>query len=219
MNIENWLHAAGSFGALAIVFAIIFAESGLLIGFFLPGDTLLFSAGILAASGLFGNNGIIWLCLSAFLGAVIGDNVGYTFGRRVGRRIFAREDSVLFHKDNLKRAEDFYKKHGSMTIILARFVPIVRTFAPVVAGMGKMERSVFLTFNIIGGLLWGVGISLAGYFLGQLVPEGSIDKYILPVILTIVVVSVVPSAYHVLKDEQSRKEIWAQIKKLTKRKS
>ncbi len=217
MNIENLLHSAGSIGALALVFGIIFAESGLLIGFFLPGDSLLFTAGFLATRGVFGDNGIIALCIVSFLGAVIGDNVGYSFGRRVGRRIFNREDSVLFHKDNLKKAEDFYERHGSLTIILARFVPIVRTFAPVVAGIGKMERSVFVMFNIIGGLLWAVGLTLAGFYLGKIIPD--IDKYLFPVILAVVLLSVLPSAYHLLKEEKNRKDISHQFKKMFSKKS
>ena len=133
MNIEHILESVSQYGIFAVysvLFGIIFAESGLLIGFFLPGDSLLFTAGFLAQKGIFGLN--IWvLIVGFFIAAVVGDSVGYSFGKRVGRRLFNKEDSVLFHKDNLLRAEAFYKKHGKKTIILARFVPIVRTFAPI----------------------------------------------------------------------------------------
>jgi membrane-associated protein len=197
-----------TFGYLGIA-AIIFAESGLLVGFFLPGDSLLFTAGFLASIGSFN---IYLLILLVSLGAVVGDSVGYGFGYRVGRKLFQKKDSILFHQDNLKRAEQFYEKYGKLTIILARFIPVVRTFAPVVAGIGKMEYKTFLSYNVVGGLLWGSGVTLLGYFLGHLIPN--IDKYLLPIIVLIVIVSIAPSAYHILKEEENRKAINLEIRKL-----
>ena len=184
------------------VFAIVFVESGLLIGFFLPGDSLLFTAGFLASQGLFD---IKLLALGAFICAVLGDSVGYFIGQKFGRKLFNKEDSFFFHKDHLKKAEAFYEKHGGKTIILARFMPIIRTFAPVVAGIGSMKYSTFLFYNIFGGLFWAVGISLAGYFLGSLIPD--VDKYLLPIIGLIILVSIAPPLYHALKDAETRAHI------------
>lgn len=185
------------------VWGIVYAESGLLIGFFFPGDSLLFTAGFLASQGFFN---ITILTIGAFLGAVLGDSTGYAFGHKVGKRLFQRTDSVFFHKDNLEKAQQFYHKHGKKTIILARFVPMVRTFAPIVAGMGDMEYRTFLTFNIIGGLLWAVGVTLAGYTLGNVIPD--IDKYLLPIIGGIIIVSVAPNAYHILKNKGQREQLF-----------
>jgi membrane-associated protein len=184
------------------LFAIVFAESGLLIGFFLPGDSLLFTAGFLASQNVLSLP--ILLVLFA-IAAVVGDSVGYTFGRRVGRRLFERGDSMFFKKKHLIKAEEFYEKHGSKTIIIARFMPIVRTFAPIVAGIALMNYRRFVTYNIVGGLLWACGVTLAGYFLGNLIPD--VDKYLLPIIVLIVLVSVLPSAIHLLRDDETRADI------------
>lgn len=176
---------------------IVFAESGLFIGFFLPGDSLLFTAGFLASQNYIN----IWaLCVLSCIAAILGDNVGYAFGRNVGPRLFRREDSWLFHKDHLKTAEDFYEKHGSKTIVLARFMPIVRTFAPIVAGIGRMRYRTFIAYNIAGGILWGAGMPLAGYFLGRIIPD--VDKYLLPIILGIVALSIAPSIFHMLRSRR-----------------
>lgn len=181
-------------GGYLLVFGFVFAESGLLIGFFLPGDSLLFTAGFLASQGYLD----IWvLAIGAFVCAVIGDNVGYSFGARIGPRLFSREDSRLFHKDHLVRAQRFYEAHGRKTIILARFMPIVRTFAPIVAGMGAMNYKVFFLYNVIGGALWGIGVSALGYILGNTVP--SVDRYIFPIIFGIIVVSLLPPIIHTLR--------------------
>jgi membrane-associated protein len=188
---------------------IVFAESGLLIGFFLPGDSLLFTAGFLASQGIFT---IWWLCLLSFIAAVTGDSVGYWFGHRVGRKIFQREESLLFHKHNLERAEQFYKKHGGKTIILARFMPVVRTFAPILAGVGDMTYSKFLTYNVVGGAAWGIGIPLAGYYLGTLIPD--IDKYLIPIVLGIIIVSLLPTAIHMLKKKDDRARLLAALKRV-----
>jgi membrane-associated protein len=128
--------------------------------------------------------------------------VGYTFGRRVGRKLFQRENSLLFHKKNLLRAQEFYEKHGGKAIVIARFMPIVRTFAPIVAGVGEMNYRKFVTYNIIGGILWAIGVTVAGFFLGSLIPD--VDKYLLPIIAVILVVSVLPSVIHVLRDAEMR---------------
>ena len=181
------------------LFAIIFAESGLLVGFFFPGDSLLFTAGFLASQDYLN----IWLLvLLAFLGAVLGDSVGYAFGRRAGPKIFKREDSLFFHKDHIRKAEVFYEEHGPKTIVLARFLPVIRTFAPIVAGIGKMQYSTFLLYNIIGGALWGVGMPLLGYWLGSVVPN--IDRYLVPIIVGIIVVSLLPTLWHGWKAYRAR---------------
>jgi membrane-associated protein len=204
MDLQEIIKTVGYIG----VFAIVFAESGLLIGFFLPGDSLLFTAGFLAsdaAKPIWGDQqgfSLPILLVGCFICAVAGDSVGYTFGRRVGRRLFQREDSVFFHKKHIVRAQAFYEKHGAKTIVLARFVPVVRTFAPIVAGMGEMHYRQFVTYNIVGGLLWAVGVTLLGYFLGNLIPD--VDKYLLPVIIVIVLISVLPGVIHVLRDDDMR---------------
>ena len=191
------------------VFLVVFAESGLLIGFFLPGDSLLFTAGFLASQGVFS---LPALAIGCGLAAIIGDSVGYTFGRRVGRRLFEREDSALFKKKHLAAAEGFYEKHGAKTIVLARFVPIVRTFAPIVAGIGEMEYRKFVTYNNLGGLLWGVGVTIGGYVLGSVIPD--VDKYLLPIIIVIIFVSLLPSVYHVLKDKEMRDGLIGMVRRV-----
>jgi membrane-associated protein len=130
--------------------------------------------------------------------------VGYAFGRRVGRRLFLREDSAIFKKKHLLAAEAFYEKHGGKAIVLARFIPIVRTFAPIVAGIGEMQYRRFVSFNIFGGLLWACGVTLAGYFFGHLIPQEDIDKYLLPIILLLIIIPGLPSVIHVLRDRETR---------------
>jgi membrane-associated protein len=176
------------------VFAIVFAESGLFFGFFFPGDSLLFTAGLLASQGYFS---IIALTAGAFICAVAGDSVGYAFGKKVGPKIFTKEDSLFFHKKHVARAEAFYQIYGSKAIILARFVPIVRTFVPIVAGVGSMEYKKFLLSNIVGGALWAFAMSILGFWLGTVIP--SIDRYLLPIIAIIIVLSVVPIIREYLK--------------------
>lgn len=179
------------------VAGIVFAESGLLIGFFLPGDSLLFTAGFLASAGYLD----IWpLLILTFIAAVVGDNVGYSMGKRFGPKIFKREDSLFFHKEHIARSQKFFEQHGGKTIILARFLPVVRTFAPIVAGVGNMHYRTFLFYNIIGGLLWSVGLTLLGFYLGKVIPD--IDKYLLPIIIGIVVLSVLPTAFHLIKNRK-----------------
>lgn len=194
------------------LFLIIFAESGLLIGFFFPGDSLLFTAGFLASQGFLN---ISILMISTFVAAVLGDSVGYAFGLRVGPKIFKREDSLIFHKDHLTRAQIFYERHGGKAIILARFMPIVRTFAPILAGVGKMRYSAFLAYNIVGGFFWAVGLSGLGYSLGNTIPN--VDKYLLPIIILIILLSIAPSIYHVLKNPTMRGQCWEMGKKILKK--
>ncbi len=169
------------------IFGMIFAETGLLVGFFFPGDTLLFAAGILASKGIF-NIGI--LLAGASLMAILGDTTGYMIGKKIGPRIFVREDSLFFKQAYVVRAQHFFQKHGRKTIFLSRYIPIVRTFAPVVAGVGEMPYHTFLLFNILGGVVWCFSIGLAGYFLGAKIPN--IDTYILPIVVGIFVLSFLP---------------------------
>src|SRR3989338_9660416 len=193
------------------LFFIIFAESGLMIGFFLPGDSLLFTAGFLASQGYLH---IVPLALLTFTAAILGDNFGYAFGKKVGVKIFTREDSIIFHKDHLKTAQDFYEKYGGKTIVLARFLPVIRTFAPIVAGAGKMNYRQFFFYNLIGGLIWGLGMPLLGYFLGSTIPN--IDRYLVPIILLIIFGSIVPPAWHFLKEKHHRQQVRGLVKQLTK---
>jgi membrane-associated protein len=187
-----WSHPA--------IWAILFAESGLLVGFFLPGDTLLFAAGFLASQGIL-NLGV--LLVGSAIAAIVGDNVGYFTGNRFGRKLFTQESSWFFDPEHLIKAQEFYDNHGKFTIILARFVPIIRTFAPIVAGIGRMNYPIFLTYNIVGGLLWTVGITLLGYFFGQLIPD--IDKIILPVIVGVMVITLLPSIWHIIQEKRKFK--------------
>lgn len=193
------------------LFAIIFAESGLFVGFFLPGDSLLFTAGFLASQGFFN---ILLLTPMTFIAAVAGDNVGYAFGQKVGPKLFKREDSIFFHKKHLIRAKNFYDKHGGKTITIARFLPVVRTFAPIVAGIGQMPYRKFLMYNLLGGFLWAVCIPLAGYFLGNLIP--GVDKYLLPIIVVIVLASVAPSVIHLIRERKEDSEIKEAIEEIRK---
>lgn len=194
---------------------VVFAESGLLIGFFLPGDSLLFATGVLISTGVLPFN-IHLAVLIIFIAAVLGDSVGYTFGRKVGPRIFKKKDARLFKQAYVQRAQTFYEKHGGKTIIIARFVPIVRTFAPILAGVSKMPYRRFLSFNIIGGLLWAAGVTYIGYFLGDFLEHQlglEIDHILLPVIAVIILLSVLPAAIHILKDKQTRTALWEGTKR------
>jgi len=204
-NIESIV----SGGAISILFiaGIVFAESGLLIGFFLPGDSLLFGAGLAASQGKIS---LFWLIITVIIAAIVGDNVGYSIGRRAGPRIFKKKDGILFRQEYLQKSEEFYEKHGGKTIILARFTPIVRTFAPVVAGAGKMSREKFMFYNVIGGVLWGGGITLLGYFIGNRIPH--LDRYIETVIIGVMVLSLALAFGHVLKDPKTRALVMEKIK-------
>ena len=194
------------------VAGIVFAESGLLIGFFLPGDSLLFTAGFLASQGVFR---ILPLALLCFAAAVLGDSAGYAFGRKVGPKIFTREDSLLFHRHNLSRAQHFYEKHGGITIMLARFLPVVRTFAPILAGVGSMRYHRFLLYNVVGGFFWAVGLTVLGYGFGSVIPD--VDRYLLPIIVGIIVLSVLPSAVHILRNADDRARLFQGMRTVTRR--
>ncbi len=177
------------------LFAIVFAESGLFFGFFLPGDSLLLTAGLLASQGKL-DIGILLVILT--IAAILGDNVGYWFGKKTGSRIFSRDESLLFRRKNLLAAQTFYDRHGGKTIVLARFIPFIRTFAPIVAGAVEMPFRRFFTFNLVGGLLWAVGVTLAGYYLGRMIPD--IDRYFLVVVGAVILVSALPAAIHMAKE-------------------
>lgn len=202
LELSEVIRAIGVFG----IAAIVFAESGLLIGFFLPGDTLLFTAGFLAHQEVLGVN-VHLMVLILFIAAVAGDNVGYWFGKKVGPRIFKKQDSLLFHQDNLQRAEKFYEKYGPITLVIARFTPIVRTFAPIVAGVGRMNYRRFMFYNIVGGLLWTAGLTYLGYYGGAFLEANGIDveALVMPVILAAVLLSLLSPLLHILKDPKSRK--------------
>lgn len=180
------------------VFAIVFAESGLFFGFFLPGDSLLFTAGLLASQGHFN---VLLLWAGVMVCAIAGDSVGYAFGKHIGFKLFTKEDSFFFRKEHLHKTEAFYAKHGKKTIILARFVPIVRTFAPILAGIGKMDYRTFLSFNVVGGVLWSTLLIFLGFGLGSVVP--SIDRYLLPIVLGIIVVSFIPIVVEWIKQKKN----------------
>ena len=188
------IKAAGLIG----ISLVVFAESGLFFGFFLPGDTLLFAAGIFASQGLFPIETLIIVCATS---AILGDTVGYWTGKKVGKAFFEKETSLFFSKKRIHQAEHFYQKHGSATIILARFIPIIRTFAPIVAGVAKMHYKTFAFYNVIGGVLWSVSLPLLGYYFGGLIPN--VDKYIFIVLFLVIGFSFLPFIlrliYHFLK--------------------
>jgi len=201
--------------AYCILFAVIFAESGLFFGFFLPGDSLLLLAGLLAYKGVTLSTGEVvrldlWVLVPLlFVAAVLGDNVGYWFGRKVGPPLFRRPQSILFRPKNLQAARAFYDKHGGKTITIARFMPFIRTFVPIVAGAVGMEWRRFTFFNLFGGLLWAVGVTLAGFWLGHAfkdLPEG----YYYLVVFAVIIVSMLPAFIHLWRTE--RHEIFALIK-------
>jgi membrane-associated protein len=180
---------------LLVVTAIVFAESGLLIGCFLPGDSLLFSAGLVVA--LAGRPNLWLLILCCFLGAVAGDQVGYMIGARLGPALFKRPDSRLFKQENVVKTRAFFDRHGPKALILARFVPIVRTFTPVLAGVAQMRYRTFVSFNVIGGAIWAAGATLLGYGLGKRFPE--LENFLTPILLVIVLLSVLPILLEIRK--------------------
>jgi membrane-associated protein len=188
-------------GGLLVLIIIVFAETGLLVGFFLPGDSLLITAGLLASQGYLD---ILWMNIALILAAIVGDTVGYWFGRKTGPRIFKREKSRFFAKEHLLKAQEFYVKHGGKTIIYARFVPFARTFAPIIAGVGLMEYKKFLAYNIAGGILWVVSMTLLGYFFGNI---PFIKKNFEYVIIGVIIISTIPVITGYLKH---RKEMKAQ---------
>jgi membrane-associated protein len=186
-------------GGYAVLVAIVFTETGLLVGFFLPGDSLLITAGLVAAAG--GLN-IWWLNGLLIAAAVIGDSVGYAIGARLGPRLFRRERSLLFNPRHIQRTRDFYARHGAKTIVIARFVPIIRTFAPVVAGVGEMPYRRFFFYNVVGGVGWVTSMTWAGYLLGQAIPDISSRIHI--VVVIVVILSVIPIGVEILRERRRR---------------
>jgi membrane-associated protein len=218
LNLEQYATTAGPVAALLIVAAIIFAESGLLIGFFFPGDSVLFTIGLLVQGN--SNLSIYVVIATLFVAAVLGNNVGYIFGKKIGPRLFKRPNSLLFRQENIQKAQDFYDQYGGKTIIISRFIPIVRTFVPLIAGIAKMEFKTFLLFNVIGAVIWTAGVTYLGYFLGYYLKSigVDVDTVLLPIIGVILLASASPALYHLLKDRKQRIAIWnatkLQIKKI-----
>ena len=201
LDLKELIQAVGYVG----LFAIVFAESGLFFGFFLPGDSLLFTAGFIASQRPDLLNLPTLMVLLA-IAAIAGDSVGYWSGEKFGRRLFQREDSIWFHKKHLVTAHEFYEKHGGKAIILARFLPAVRTFVPIVAGMAQMSYRRFLFFNVFGGMFWVIGLSGAGFVFGNVVPD--VDRYLIPVILLIIIVSALPTAIHIYRENRHGIHSW-----------
>jgi membrane-associated protein len=207
------------FASVIGVLAIIFSETGLMIGFFLPGDSLLFTAGFLTASGVLNVN-INLLVVSVFCAAVLGNSTGYTIGRRVGLKIFSKPDARFFKKEYVERAQKFYDQNGGKTIILAQFIPILRTFSPVIAGVGKMDFRKFISFNIIGAVFWTAGVTYSGYFLSNwFVKMGlGIDQVLLPIVMIIIIASFLPVVHRILKEKNNRDAIVRFTKTIFRRK-
>jgi membrane-associated protein len=186
-------------GGYAVLVVIVFTETGLLVGFFLPGDSLLITAGLVAAAGALD----IWLLnLLLSIAAVVGDSVGYAIGARLGPRLFTREKSLLFNPRHVERTRRFYERHGARTIVIARFVPIVRTFAPVVAGVGQMPYRRFLLYNVAGGVGWVVSMTWTGYLLGQTIPN--VDRHIHIIVAIVIVLSVIPIVVEIVRERRKQ---------------
>lgn len=188
-------------GGLLLVGLMIFAESGMLVGFFFPGDTLLLSAGVFAAQGKIS---LAALLVIASLAAILGDNTGYQIGKTLGPRLFKKKDGLFFRQEYVHRSELFFEKYGSKSMLLAHFLPIVRTFTPIVAGVGKMDRPKFAFFDAIGDIAWAVIVTMIGYWFGSKIPN--IDNYILPVVVIVVVLSFGPVVYHLVKPLLERRK-------------
>lgn len=215
-DLVQFAQTAGPLAVILVVVAIIFAENGLLIGFFFPGDSVLFTLGFLiqGSSSFKLDLNINLIVLLLIIAAVLGSNVGYFFGKRFGPRLFKKPNSLLFRQENVQKAQDFYDKYGGKTIIIARFIPVVRTFVPLIAGVAKMRYKTFILYNVIGGIIWISSITYLGYFLGKLL-HGlgvDIDVILLPIIAVILIVSVAPALYHFLKDKRQRQAIWGVTK-------
>lgn len=182
-----------------IVYLVVFAESGIFFMFFLPGDSLLFISGVLASQGILP----IWpLALGSGIFGMVGNQIGYITGKYFGDKLFITNDSPFFKKDYIKKAENYYKKHGPLTIVMCRFVPIVRTFGPIVAGMAHMHYPTFLKYNVLGGILWGVGITLLGYGLGNAIPKEMVEKYLVLITFIIVAISFLPTVIEYIKHKK-----------------
>lgn len=193
------IKSLGYFG----VWGIVFAESGIVFCFFFPGDSLLFTAGVIAAQG-FLNLGI--LAVGCFVAAVTGNLLGYEVGKRVGLRLFKEGDRRFLKRKHLEMTQRFFDRHGKMAIILARFLPIIRTFTPFLAGVAQVPYRLFVLYSIIGALAWAVGLTVFGYFLGELIPAEQLDRYLLPIVLGIIILSILPSAWHLYREMQLAKK-------------
>lgn len=202
-DLVSFIQTAGYAG----IFGIVFVECGFVFGFFLPGDSLLFTAGVLASQGYLN---IAVLVATLFMAAVGGYSLSYSIGRRIGPKIFKKEDSLFFHKDHLERTRKFYAKHGGKAVILTRFMPIIRTFAPLMAGVGRMRPATFLFYNVVGGLLWAVGMPMLGFYLGRAIPR--VDLYLMPIVLAIIGISFIPTVVHIWRDKDHRAAIIAFVK-------
>jgi membrane-associated protein len=206
-HFRQWIQSLGFWGGHMVIWAIVFAESGLFIGFFLPGDSLLFTAGFIASLNPptvpVALLDIRLLLLGCAIAAVAGDTVGYWTGKWFGDRLSNQGDTWWYKRKHLAAAQKFYDKHGRKTIVIARFMPIVRTFAPIVAGMAAMNYKVFATFNVIGGIGWAVGLTSIGYALGKRIPPDKMDKYLLPIILAIIIISLLPSVWHLYQERRN----------------
>ena len=196
-------------GGLLAIAAIIFAESGMMLGFFLPGDTLLLSAGVFAAQGKLPGGLAVTIAVVA-LAAILGDNTGYTIGRLSGKRLFRKKDGIIFRQEYIGRAEKFYERYGSKTMLLAHFLPVVRTFAPVVAGVAHMNRAAFILFDSIGDTTWAVLVTMLGYWFGRKIPN--IDHYILPTFAAVTVVTFGPMLWHIFGDREARTKLLAHMR-------
>lgn len=211
IDLQSFIGTIGYVG----IFLMTFAESGLFFGFFLPGDSMLFTAGFLASQPIAGQD-IRVLVLLCVVGAIAGDSVGFWTGRKFGSWLVKQKDSFFFKKHHLYTAQQFYEKHGGKTLVLARFMPAIRTFAPIAAGMADMNYRNFLQFNVIGGLLWASGMPLLGYFLGSSIPN--VDHYLLPIVGVIVIVSILPAIIHLMREQSIREEtiggwsLWFRLK-------
>jgi membrane-associated protein len=194
LDLPELIRAAGYVG----ITGMVFAESGLFFGFFLPGDSLLFTAGFLASQGFFS---ILVLLPLLIVAAILGANVGYWTGKKLGGWLLKQKDNFFYKKHHLTKAQKFYEKHGGKTLILARFIPAIRTFAPIAAGIAGMHYNTFFFYNVIGGVLWASGMLLLGYTLGSVIPD--VDKYLFPIIGAIVVISVIPALLHMRKDKDA----------------
>jgi len=217
---QIFLDGAGLLGCL-IVGAIIFAESGLLVGFFLPGDTLLFPAGFFAAQGKLPLAGLL---LAAFIGSVLGNEVGYIIGKKTGPRMFRKKDGIIFRQEYIMKAESFYEKHGGKTVVIARFLPIVRTFVPLVAGISNMDRKKYFLYNVIGAASWTVITIMLGYWLGSKIPN--IEHYMLPAVGVATILTFGPTAIHLLREERLRswikdqgRRVWLRLTRRSPRQS
>ncbi len=191
------LDALIRWGGYVLLVAIVFTETGLLVGVFLPGDSLLITAGLVAAAGALN---VWWLAAMLIVAAVVGDSTGYAIGVRIGPRLFTRQKSLLFNPRHVERTRRFYERHGAKTIVIARFVPIVRTFAPVLAGVGQMQYRRFVSYNVVGGAGWVLSMTGAGYLLGHAVPN--IDRHIHVVVLAVIVLSCVPIAIELFRERR-----------------